>query len=104
VLGVHGIVGAVKIFVAKCFALRYKVCMDTRQLSQELKARRMAKKLTQEQLGVLAGMTGGVVRNIETQRTLPSLRTLDKIATALGTTVQALLRRRAPSQEGRGGE
>ena len=55
-------------------------------LGHKLKTLREKQGLTQVQLAELAGVTAGLVGQIEQFKVQPSLKTLDKLSKALGTT------------------
>lgn len=52
--------------------------------------RRQALGLTQTQVAELAGVTQQAVSSFERGRTVPRMRTLDRLAAAVGTTVTEL--------------
>jgi transcriptional regulator with XRE-family HTH domain len=66
--------------------------MFSKRLGQNIRAQRLRKKLTQEQLGELADIHYTFVGHIERGTKLPSLIVLDRIATALDASPSALLR------------
>lgn len=69
------------------------LCHDTNTtvLADRIKSRRLELGLTHEALAFRAGCSVATVQRAEAGRFPPSLRTLEKIATALGTTAGALL-------------
>lgn len=60
-------------------------------LREEIRRRRNAKKLTQEALAELADLSLGAIKQVELGRNEPSVKTLIKIAHALGVTTDELL-------------
>lgn len=62
------------------------------QCGANIRRRRECLGLSQAQLAKAAGVDSSMICKIETGKSQPSLRTLDRIATALGTTASDLLR------------
>jgi transcriptional regulator with XRE-family HTH domain len=63
---------------------------DLRHIATVMKASREARGLTQRELAALAGVSPGLVGQIETSRTRPSVSTLLKISRVLGLSLDAL--------------
>ena len=58
--------------------------MDLLHISQNIRAIRQSKSMTVEQLASKSGFSKGFISQVENFRVTPSLKALDKIATALG--------------------
>jgi pyridoxamine 5'-phosphate oxidase len=75
-------------------------------LGRAIRAARQARGMTLEQVAAHAGLSQPFLSQLELGRTLPSMRSLSRIASALGTTRQALLGRAAghlpPGEPARG--
>lgn len=62
------------------------------QIGLRLKQLREARGLTQEKLGALADVTGGYISQIERgEKVNPGIKTLEKLAKALGVSIHDLL-------------
>lgn len=72
---------------------------EINQLREEIKKRRNAKKLTQEALAEMAELSLGAIKQVEIGRNEPSVKTLIKIAKALGTTTDELLGLSEPTKD-----
>jgi XRE family aerobic/anaerobic benzoate catabolism transcriptional regulator len=66
--------------------------LNLKKIGRRVSTLRKQRKLTREQLGVAGGSTGNTVRRVELGEGNITLGTLDGIAVALGTTVDALVR------------
>lgn len=64
---------------------------DYKKLGIRIKAARESKKLTQEQLAEITGLTNNYISNIEHTRSKPSIETLIKICNALEVTPDYIL-------------
>lgn len=64
---------------------------DYKKLGIRIKAARESKKLTQEQLAEITGLTNNYISNIERTHSKPSIETLIKICNALETTPDYVL-------------
>ena len=73
--------------------------MDLLQISQNIRAVRLSQKMTVEQLAVKSGFSKGFISQVENFRVTPSLKALDKIASALGLSISDLFRENGPQQE-----
>jgi len=62
-----------------------------KMLAECVRSTRLRKNMTQKELGEAAGYTRGYVCMIETRRSIPSVRSLVKLALALETTPDTLL-------------
>ena len=58
--------------------------MDLFSISQKIRSIRQAQKMTVEQLAAKSGFSKGFISQVENFRATPSLKALDKIASALG--------------------
>jgi len=65
--------------------------MDYKLLGQNIKNERKKQKLTQEQLSENVGISVVFLSQIENDKGIPSLETIFKIASCLGTTIDSLL-------------
>lgn len=65
--------------------------IDYRKIGIRIKSARESKKLTQEELAELTGLTNNYISNIERTRSKPSIETLIKICNALEVTPDYLL-------------
>lgn len=61
--------------------------MKSEHIAYKLKTLRKTKKLTQEQLAVLLGVTRATVSNYETGRRAPHIKELERIAKTLGVSL-----------------
>lgn len=69
---------------------------EAHDLSQQLYLRRELLGMTQEELGTAAGLTQSQVATVEAGHANPTLRTMTKVAVALGCRVRDLFREDAP--------
>jgi len=60
-------------------------------IGHKIKKLRMAKSLSQAELGDLAGLSQAAISLIEAEVKSPTIRTLEKLAAALGVSVAELL-------------
>lgn len=65
--------------------------IDYKKIGIRIKAAREAKKLTQEELAELTGLTNNYISNIERNRSKPSIETLIKICNSLEITPDYIL-------------
>ena len=65
--------------------------IDYKKIGSRIKAARESKKLTQEELAELTGLTNNYISNIERTRSKPSIETLVKICNALEVTPDYIL-------------
>jgi len=65
--------------------------IDYRKIGIRIKSKRESKKLTQEELAELTGLTNNYISNIERTRSKPSIETLIKICNALEVTPDYIL-------------
>lgn len=72
-----------------CYAARILDSVGSR-----VRAIRQARKFTQRELADLAGVYHTTISELERSVTVPSIKTLEKIATALGISVAELLQAR----------
>ena len=72
---------------------------SARDLGRRIAAQRRAVGLTQEQLAERAGVNVKTVQGVEQGRTEPELRTVTRLAKALGTSIENLVPHTAPSVE-----
>lgn len=68
----------------------------TQTVGQRIKAKRVARKLTQRKLAEAAGVSLPYLSRIESGLRQPPLDTLERIATGLGCRVHSLIPARAP--------
>ena len=66
-------------------------------IGQKIRAFRKQRGLTQAQLGELCGISGASIGSYEKGATIPKRRVMDKIAAAVGVSVDKLLEAPAPS-------
>ena len=66
--------------------------MDLLHISQNIRAMRQAQSMTVEQLAQRSGFSKGFISQVENFRVTPSLKALDKIASALGLTIADLFK------------
>lgn len=66
--------------------------MDLLHISQNIRAVRQAQSMTVEQLAQRSGFSKGFISQVENFRVTPSLKALDKIASALGLTIADLFK------------
>jgi len=59
--------------------------------TDKIKQKRLEKNLTQEQLGIRAGLRPNHISMIETGRKVPTVKTLKKLANALDCTIDELI-------------
>jgi transcriptional regulator with XRE-family HTH domain len=64
--------------------------MDEKQIARNIKKIRLSKRLSQEKLGELSGLTKGYISKIEKSDKAPPLSTLSKIAHALDVDITIL--------------
>ena len=64
--------------------------MDLLRISQNVRALRIAQGMTVDQLAVKSGFSKGFISQVENFRITPSLKAVNKIATALGTELSVL--------------
>jgi transcriptional regulator with XRE-family HTH domain len=65
--------------------------IDYRKIGTRIKTARELKKLTQEQLAEITGLTNNYISNIERSRSKPSIKTLIKLCNALDVTPDNIL-------------
>lgn len=65
-------------------------------IGERIRAKRKEKGLSQTQLGELAGVGRGAIKNVEIGRRIPSEERLSQIALALGTSVEKLTGEKPP--------
>lgn len=73
--------------------------MDLLRISQNIRAIRQARQMTVEQLAVKSGFSKGFISQVENFRVTPSLKALDKIASALGLQLSDLFQETGKSVE-----
>ena len=73
--------------------------MDLLQISQNIRNIRQSQKMTVEQLAAKSGFSKGFISQVENFRVTPSLKALDKIASALGLDLSDLFQVSGPSPE-----
>jgi len=73
--------------------------MDLLRISQNIRKIRLAREMTVEQLAAKSGFSKGFISQVENFRVSPSLKALDKIASALGTPLGELFQETAASPE-----
>lgn len=66
--------------------------MDLLHISQNIRTMRQAQSMTVEQLAQRSGFSKGFISQVENFRVTPSLKALDKIASALGLTIADLFK------------
>ena len=71
--------------------------MDLLQISQNIRNIRQSQKMTVEQLAAKSGFSKGFISQVENFRVTPSLKALDKIASALGLDLSDLFQESGPS-------
>lgn len=65
--------------------------IDYKKIGLRIKAARESKKMTQEELAEVTGLTNNYISNIERSRSKPSIKTLVKICNALNVTPDYIL-------------
>lgn len=73
--------------------------MQLYKLGQNIKAKRMEIKMTQEQLSERCNISTVFLSQIENARKYPSLETLCKISEELGTTIETLFHDKCSDKE-----
>ena len=73
--------------------------MDLLHVSQNIRSVRQSQKMTVEQLAVKSGFSKGFISQVENFRVTPSLKALDKIASALGLRLGDLFQETGKSVE-----
>ena len=64
--------------------------MDTKKLlGLKIREIRRARKITQEKLSEVIGLDNGYISKVESGQNFPSLKTLEKMANALGVSISA---------------
>lgn len=71
-----------------------------RDIGQRLRTLRMARGMSIGDLAQVAGVSAGIISQIERGQANPSLKTLERIRTALGVSLWALLEQSAPQSSG----
>lgn len=73
--------------------------MDLLHISQNIRSIRQAQSMTVENLAQRSGFSKGFISQVENFRVTPSLKALDKIASALGVTLPDLFQTEHPAPE-----
>ena len=73
--------------------------MDLLHISQNIRTIRQAQSMTVEQLAQRSGFSKGFISQVENFRVTPSLKALDKIASALGLPMADLFKTEQPAAE-----
>lgn len=66
------------------------ITKNDRRLGRMIKRKRKTKKLTQEGLAAQVGVSGKYIQYIESAKRIPALKTLYRVARALGVKVREL--------------